>query len=194
MNASITYTGPTHSRAGQAAIELVLGILMIIILFAGSLQYLKVAEAQRSMVTSLRGEAGARALTLGATVDMANYLLTWDNGADGIMYTADDQPVESLAFMLPNIVNRSVQNADDWAYVAALPNPTPIFGLHENPLPMLELSLVNAEDSEDVPVEESVQNLIYGRDHVRVKHSVWMPVMKGPPNPDSDDPLIGGFL
>lgn len=184
--------GTQHRRSGQAAIELVLGILIIIILFAGGLQYLKVADVQRKMVTTLRGEAGARAQTLGATVDMANYLLTWDNGADGIIYTADDQPIESLPFMLTGIANHSVRNAGEWGYIADLPNPTPIFGLHENQLPMLELSMVRAEDTEDVAVDEAVQNLIYGRDHVRVKHTVWMPVMVGPP--DQDDPTRGGFL
>jgi hypothetical protein len=169
----------SRDRSGQAAIELVLGILMIIILFAGGLQYLTVANVQRQMVTSLRGEAGAQAQMAGVAVELADYLLTWDNGADDTAYTADDRPIRGIPFMLASIAERTVRDDGEWGYVSGLPNPTPIFGLHENPMPMLELSLVKAEDSEDVPVDEAVQNLIYGRDHVRVKHTVWMPAMGG---------------
>lgn len=184
-------------RAGQAAIELALGSLIIIFLFVGGLFYLEVAGEQRRMISTLRGEAGVRAMTPGAAVDLAEYLVTWDNGPDQTPYTADDQPVaNNFSQTLPFIANRSVRTEADWDHIRDLPNPTPIYGLHVNPLSMLELHMIRAEETQTVYIDAANDpqgwfTWLYGRDHVRLKHTVWMPVMAGPPDPDDPD---GGFL
>lgn len=187
-----------NGRNGQAAIELALGVLIIIFLFVCGLFYIQVAGVQRQMVTTLRGEVGAAALSSSSALDLPNYIVTWNDGVDEIPYTADDRPINNpQSTTLIGIANRSVRDSSDWDIIRDLPNPTPIYGLHDTPLTMSELRLIKGEMKETVTADESVDpqgwfGWLYGRDHVRVKHTVWMPVISAAI--DAADPTSGGFL
>ena len=76
-------------RNGQAAVEFIIGLLVLVTLLAGGIQYLRVANAHRSITTTLRAEAGARALRDDVLVDIPPFLRDWEAGRDGIRHTED---------------------------------------------------------------------------------------------------------
>ena len=166
-------------RGGQAAVEFIIGLLVLVILLAGGIQYLRVANAHRSITTTLRAEAGARALRDDVPAGIPPFLRGWDAGRDGIRHTDDDTAVEGPAFTLGGIARRSARAPADWEHLAPLQRDNPMALLRTSPLPMVELALIKAERSERIAVDPAVRELIYDRPAVTVRHTVWMPLLGG---------------
>ena len=82
---------PTPSnKNGQAFVELILGIIVIIIILTGGVQHLAVSNAHRALTTTVRGEVGELALSDSPTISAPLYIRTWNPGRDGIRHTDDD--------------------------------------------------------------------------------------------------------
>ncbi len=166
-------------RSGQAAVEFIVGLLVLVMILVGGLQYLAVSNAHRGLTTTLRGEAGEQAMSALALVSTPAFIRTWDEGRDTIRHTDDDTPETTLPQTLSMIADRSAGDPADWDRLTPLDRVHPMRQMRESLLPASELSLIKVERSETVIVDPAVRNLIFDRPTVTVRHTVWLPLMGG---------------
>lgn len=166
-------------RNGQAAVEFIIGLLVLVTILAGGIQYLYVANAHRSITTTLRAEAGERALRNDILVDIPPFLRDWKAGRDTIRHTDDDTAVTGSGVTLGAIARRSARQPADWERLTPLPQANPMATMRASPMPMVAMALVKAERSERVVVDPAVRELIYDRPTVTVRHTVWLPLLGG---------------
>lgn len=172
-----------NPRSGQAAIEFVAGLLLLLIVLTGLIHVNRMARTSLFLHAVLRGNAGERAMESGALSIAPPYISDWSTGADGIPYTADDQPIRNTV-MLSSTVNMfldySVKNSGDWSYVAPDTHlPVSMIRLSSSPAAGALLGFTHAEEDLHVPVDTVIRQLVYGKDEVTIRESVWMPLMGG---------------
>ena len=167
-------------RAGQAMIEMMLSVLMILILVAGAVQFMDVAGMHRAIDSRIRGDTGVVAMSPLSFFDTPAYILNWRAGPDGQRGTADDEKVVGPPRALYLITDRSARSAADWTEFGKLSHPSSLAELHNtSPLPMIALGFVGVRLSQDVPVSDIARKLIYASPFVTVREDVWLPVTKG---------------
>ena len=166
-------------RNGQAAVEFIVGLLVLVTILVGGIQYLVIANAYREITTTLRAEAGSQALNDFAFVTTPPFLRNWDAGRDTIRHTDDDTPVRGLPATLTTLASRSAAAPADWEHLSPLARVNPMALMRDSPTPMAELSFVKAERSTTVTVDPAVRQLIFDRPTVTVHHTVWLPLLGG---------------
>jgi hypothetical protein len=169
----------TDRRNGQAFVELIIGIVVIVMIVAGGIQYFYASNAHRKLTTTLRGEVGERAMSGIPYISTPSYILTWDEGDDGIRHTDDDTPRTASPAALTTIAGRSVNDTDDWDLLEPLSRDNPMLSLSASPAPTAELGLIDIERSDTIAVDPAVRALIFDRPSITVRHSVWMPLLGG---------------
>jgi len=171
--------GPAR-RSGQAFVELILGIIVIIMILAGGIQYLRVANAHRGLTTTVRGEVGERALSGIFTNETPSYIQTWDDGGDDIRHTDDDTPdtIED-PLTLYTIADHSVRDDADWVQLDRLARDNPMLRMHESGTPTTELGFISVARPDTVDVDPAVREFIYDVPIVTVEHTVWFPLLGG---------------
>lgn len=178
----LLFSGPSR-RAGQAAIEFIASLLLLLIIIAGLIHVNRMARTSLFLHSVLRGNAGEQAMQNTLASEAPEYISDWQPGEDGERYTADDQPVSSGARM-PAILNTltgySVKDPDDWAYVTdASRLPVSMVTIQQSPVMATALGFSHEEETLYVPVDPVIRQLVYGKDEVAIKESVWMPLMGG---------------
>ena len=173
----------TQSRSGQAAIELISGLLLLLILVTGLIHVNRLGRTSLFLHSVLRGMAGEKAMESTAASVAPEYISDWQAGTDGERYTADDQAVRNGA-MLPSIiatlVDRSAKKPDDWSYVTdSTQLPVSMIQLKTSPVMATVLGFAHEEETLHVTVDPVIRQLIYGKDKVAIKEEVWMPLMGG---------------
>jgi hypothetical protein len=176
----------TSNRSGQAMIEAMIGVILILILVAGMVQFVDIARAHSRIDSRIRGDAGVAAMSpqLHENWDTPSYIVTWTPGRDGQRYTADDQAVVGSPDALRLIADHSVRaNTDsDWNRFDDLEQRTShgssLRNMHQPPLRMIELGFAGMRGREIVPVTNIIQELIYDRPDVLVQETVWIPVTR----------------
>jgi len=176
-------TPSSNPRSGQAAIEFVAGLLLLLLVLTGLIQVNRMARTSLFLHAVLRGDAGEQAMADTALSVAPLYISDWQPGADGTRYTADDQPVRNGAFLpatLATLTKYSVKSPNDWSYVTPLDRlPTSMVTLNSSPLMATTLGFIHREETLHVPVDPVIRQLVYGRDEVAIKEEVWMPLMGG---------------
>jgi len=168
-----------HRQNGQAAVEFIVGMLVLVTIIAGGTQYLRSANAHRAITTTLRAEAGELALRPNLYSSIPHYLINWREGPDAIRHTDDDRPETGSSLTLNQIADYTVRNHADWETLSPLAHNNPLPQLQYSAMPMSELNLIKAERSDRVVVDRAVRELIFNRPHVTVRHTVWMPQLGG---------------
>lgn len=166
----------THTRGGQAMIEFVVAILLVVILITGLVQFIELAGAKGDLEARIRGEAGEQAiggaLPLLATPD---YLRTWEEGADETRHTADDVPVPAQALNLQSrVVDRGAARPGDWRYLDDAVNRD-LPDLQAAALPISAFGLVHEKLEETITLLPAMRDWILGRETVTVAAEVWLP-------------------
>ena len=165
-------------RSGQAMIELMGGLLLILLVVVGTLQFLDIAWVHSAIDSRIRGDAGVVAISSPLYVDQPDYILTWQEGADGQRLTADDRKVTGQPGVLYTIVDNSAADPADWAWFAQLSRPSSLDALHTPLVPLSALGFIGIRQSHDVPVRQIIQDLVYNKASVHVSEEVWLPITK----------------
>ncbi len=169
-------------RSGQAAIEFVAGLLLLLILLTGLIHVNRLAHTSLLLHSVLRGMAGEHAMKSDVSV-APDYISGWEAGPDGIRYTADDQPTRNAAQFSSTLIMltaNSVRSPNDWSYIANDSRlPVSQSRLQSSPLMAAALGFVHEEETLHVPVDPVIRRLVYGKDEVAIKEEVWMPLMGG---------------
>ena len=168
------------SESGQAMIELMLGVIMILILVAGGVQLADIMRHHSAIDARIRGDAGVIAMSPLLFLDTPDYILTWDGGRDRQRFTADDRRVPGDPAAIKNIADHTArQGSQDWGVFLGLHQPSSIEALHQTPVPMMALGFVGVRCTVQVPVSDIVQELVYASPEVKEQEDCWMPVMRG---------------
>lgn len=166
--------GRGHCRQGQAMIELVAGLFVIVILVAGMLQIVALATARSEISGRVRGEAGRRAMSEGGSLARPEYIREWETGPDQRRYTADDiAHLDSPSALRRDIVLRSLPGATDWPWLGERVNRQ-MANLVDDPMWATAFGLVRAEEYASVPASTAFRNWIYGKNEIRVGDEVWL--------------------
>ena len=160
-------------------IELMLGMILILILVAGTIQFMVVAFAHAGLDGNLRGEVGLLALSPQAFQDTPRYIQTWDPGADGQRLTADDQAKLTSSRTLAVIANDSIVQPTDWNFLNALSKGCSLRQIDQSAAPEANLGFVKKTQALSVSVSDVAQNLFYASDTIIVKEEVWLPILNG---------------
>jgi hypothetical protein len=169
-------------RSGQAAVEFAVGLLLMLIVLTGIIHVSRMGRTSLFLHSVLRGMAGEDAMS-SLTTGTTDYISDWDAGADGIRYTADDQPVRNGAQVpatLDLLTRTSVRTPDDWNAVSDDTRlPFSMATLNASPIMSSAVGFVHKEETLHVPVDSVIRQLIYDKDEVAIREDVWMPLMGG---------------
>lgn len=168
--------------SGQAAIEFVSGLILLLLVVTGILHVSRMGTTSLFLHSVLRGDAGERAME-GVVSASPDYISDWQAGSDGTRYTTDDEEVRNGAMLpatLDSLTSHSVRNPGDWGYVEDLSRlPVSMVSLQASPIMATALGFVHREETLHVPVDVVLRQLVYDKDEVAIKEEVWMPLMGG---------------
>ncbi len=170
---------PPSRRAGQAMIELMLGMILILILLSGAMLFLTVADTQSGLTAVIRGGTGRVAMAPIATMDTPRYISNWNAGRDGQRFTADDTATTRRPTTLQLIAGRTVANTSQWQPFANLHHPSTLEALQHDPVPLMALGFIGVRLSTDVTVPQIAQDLFYADATVTVQEESWIPILNG---------------
>ena len=162
---------------GQAMIEFVIAILLVVIIIAGMLQFVELAGRKGELLAEIRAEAGEQAMGRRLPLVVRPlYILNWEVGADEIRHTADDTRETGLAggTLQQTVINRTVQQEADWqrldtAHNAAIPI------LHDSAIPLSALGFIHAELHDEVTLLPAMRDWLIGKPTVTVGTELWFP-------------------
>jgi hypothetical protein len=164
-----------EARRGQAMIEFLVGIIAVMALFAGLIQFVSLFTAQTDTFSKARRAAGGRAMADVQMVSAADYIQFWDAAADQRRYSVDDTHSDANAISFKDeIVSRSAPNATDWLLLDTIPN-NEMRDLRDNAAPATLFGLMEGQETADIPLLPVVRTLLYDRSNIEIKSSVWMP-------------------
>lgn len=170
----------SRMSAGQAMIEFISGILLLMLLAAGFIHIVKMTRTSLFLHSVLRGNAGLSAMqnVLSASPDAIS---DWNPGPDQVRYTADDTSIgNSASTVLSVMTDTSVRQPEDWRHVTTQSQlPVSMVRLHDSMLTATLLGCAHAQETLHVPVDPVIRSLVYDKDEVAIKEEVWMPLMGG---------------
>lgn len=175
--------GQRSAVSGQAAIEFAASLLLVLLVLTGIIHMARLARTSLFLHAVLRSDAGERAMRDTTLAIAPSHISDWENGPDGIAYTADDQPVRRGTVVpgtLRMLSGYSVRSPDDWTHVAADSRlPVSMIRLHESPNSATTVGFAHADETLHVPVDRVIRQLVYDKDEVAIREEVWMPLMGG---------------
>lgn len=168
------------SLHGQALVEFVIAILMVVIVVAGTLQFIEMAGMRGELMAEIRGEAGQRALSpLNLVGNTPEYLRTWEEGPDALRHTADDRalPASESQTLQVRILDRTDDPAGDGRILDGVVNADlPLTRAAARP--MSTLGMLHVERREAITLSPAMRDWVYGRERVTVGAEVWMPRLR----------------
>ena len=162
-----------HSRAGQAIVEMVVGLVAILVVFAGFLQLGRMAHEHTKIMMEARAEAGEFALaqTYALQAPAPQYLYTWGVGDDGRRDSRDDKPM----FALTKDVRDDLLAHSKPDQLGGAVGENPVTRAYDDDALLDVFSLVHGrEESEDIPLYPVVRHLLYDADSIRLESDVWL--------------------
>jgi len=171
------------SKSGQAMIEMMTGLILILILVAGIIQFVSLSTVYCNMDARIRSNAGVVAMSNPPLVDTPQDILDWNVGADGQHMTADDSASlfngPTNMFSVTTLHIARPDNPNDWSIFSQLPQPSSLAALHQSPAALASLGFIGIRYNQQVPVLEILQELVYNRSTILVQEDCWMPVTRG---------------
>ena len=175
---SVSIFGTRHSalgssRAGQALVEMVVGLVAILAIVAGLLQIGLLAHAHTQTLMQARAEAGAFAMspTFAQQAPAPQYLYDWSAGADGRTHSRDDKPLFALSDDVRDDVLAHAKPPALGNYVG----DNPVNEAYESEALLDSFRIVHGrEESEDIPLYPVVRTLLYDAESIRLEADVWL--------------------
>ena len=164
-------------------VELMVGLVSILAIFAGLMQMVSLSRARHDTQHEARSEAGEAALDPFSSgvgqLSGAATIRDWDSGSDGLRHTRDDRSTGGDASRFSrDIVQPASPDPAGWAIIESAPGDqlSPLLDQHN---PAALFGLIEATESETVPLLPAVRSLLYDADSIEVESRVWMTWTKG---------------
>ena len=167
------------TRCGQALIELCVCMIGIVVVLLAMLELTKIGMLHTVAMMEARADVASFMQAETVLFPTPGFLQTWEEGADGKRYTADDEPVTaSSASFYHTTVERSVADASDWNLLNQIPNR--VVTLHNAPaIPAAHFGLLKGAASATTDLLPGFQRLVYGAQEITIESEVWMTWTKG---------------
>lgn len=164
------------ARGGQAAVELIVGLVAILVLFAGLLQVSSLVKAHTNTMVAARAEAGEQAMLAGPMLPLPRYVRDWETGDDGKRHTPDDTWTGGNAARFSDeVIARTVAADAEWRTWDDLDNkPNPVAGMRSTFNPSAHFGLVRGDAETRTDLVPAVRHLIYDAPHIELATEVWM--------------------
>ena len=163
------------SKSGQAIVELVVALVVILVLLAGTIQICSMGVSHSQLMMAARREAGQKAMLDVSSFSGPQFISACTPGNDGIAFSRDDgTTLGDPALLQMGIVNYA--NPDELHkrrpdnLVSAIANsafPQELFGL------------VEGKTTKSVPLIPIVRDLLYNKDTLDLQGKAWMTWTKG---------------
>lgn len=165
----------SRERGGQAIVEWVVALVVILVLFAGIIQYCWLGLHHSRAMAEARRQAGVDALAEASPFDAPQFIMARTAGSDGIEYSRDDgAQLDTPAILTAGIVSYGHPKDLD-----ALAPDNPVSALDKSAMPESLFGLIQGEQKESLALLPVVSKLIYKKDSVEVRGSAWMTWTKG---------------
>ena len=162
------------ARAGQAMVEFIVGLVAVVVLFAGLIQLARLAMVQTNVMRDAREEAGRDAIVTPNPQFDAEFIRDWQEGPDGVRHTTDDTFNRASAPTFDEVVvETAAENDDAWDILMSVPADR-LPSLRNNADPAARFGMVPAEATTNVPLMSAVYSLLYRADSIDVEAKVWM--------------------
>ncbi|MBA4387832.1 MAG: hypothetical protein C0404_07615 [Verrucomicrobia bacterium] len=164
-----------HSRSGQAMVEFLVAVVVILALFAGLLQVASLTKTRTDMMVSARRDAGQRAVLPGSyDAGLADHIRFVTEGSDTKRYTRDDSFLAADPGRFADVlVEPSAPDVARWGIIDSRVN-NQLTILHAASQPIDELGLVRGIDRRTIRLLPAVQHLLYNAPQVTVESEVWL--------------------
>ena len=165
---------------GSAMIELIIGLVSIVALFAGLVQMVSISRARHDTQYEARSEAGEDSLSdLTALFSDAEFIEDWDAGSDERRHTRDDHTTSGdTSGFNGAIVGASSPDSEGWEIIGQAPGDQfSMLGGAPNPAQLF--GLVEGRAEEDVPLLPAVRSLLYNAENIEIESRVWMTWTRG---------------
>lgn len=168
-------TAMNDKRSGQAIIEVVVALVVILVLTAGLLQIGSMGISHSRLMGEARREAGQKALLDASSFASPRFIGACTVGSDGIPYSRDDgTTLGDVAWLGVGLV--------DYSHPDELDQRRPdnvISIMSDSAFPEELLGLVDGETTTNVVLLPIVRQLIYRRESLTLQGKAWMTWTKG---------------
>ena len=173
------------SKSGQAMVEVMVGMVVILVLISSILQIASMCRAHTDVMVEARAKAAERCMfELPPGIDIisdAKYIGDWYEGDDQRRLSRDDEndTGDTTAFQ-SLVVDKSVNDAGGWDVIDGVPNNR-ISRLRSDPMVISSFGLVKgrATDSAKLDMLPAFRHLVYEADSIEVEATAWMTLCKG---------------
>jgi hypothetical protein len=157
-------------KNGQAIIEFVVGLIAVLVLFAGLYQLGLLAQAHTEVMINAREEAAENVITPKLNLKQAPYISSWNDGDDEVSYSADDESINGnigavsagiVVFAHPEALGQSV-------------GPNSISALAMAPNLLMNNMQSGHDSSGPIKLLPAVQNLLYAAESIELECEVWL--------------------
>ena len=170
---------PTRRRqraacGGQAAIEFLAGIIVILAVFAAIAQLVSLTRADLDGMSRARREAGRLALTPLEVANNPEYILNWKPGDDNRTYSRDDTHTLASAGDFASAFTEPLAPAQPESTLMARIPHNAIQDLSDSARPVTRFGLVSARVLDSVSLLPAVRHLLYDATDVELENIVWL--------------------
>ena len=160
-------------------IEFLVGLIAVLALFAGLIQFVSLFDAQTDTLSEARTKAGACAIEDELGESSAEYIKYWEEADDERRYSVDDTHTDAdpTAFT-DKIVSKAAANASDRQRFDAI-SRNEVRDLRNSGAPATMLGLLKGKDSTEVDLLPAVQHLLYDKKSIEIEGVAWMPWCRG---------------
>ena len=164
-----------RSRAGQAIVELVVGLVAVIVLVAGIVQISTLGLMHSRVMTEARRLAGVQAMQDLPPFSGPDYIAARTVGRDLTTYSRDDDSTPAfvgnfqVGLLRYSDPNRVAQEVPDNEFTL----------MSQSQFPHLLFGLVEGRKSDSAELLPVMRNLVYRADRVEVEGRAWLTWTKG---------------
>lgn len=166
----------TNTIKGQAMIEFVVALVVIMVILAGLVHIAALTHAHTQTMLTARHEAAQLSMadTFRGSLDTP-YIFDWIEGPDGKPYTRDDFtfPGTTGIYSAPDILEAA--NPDE----VPVPLPSDVLAMLTSGNAADEFFLVKGYDFRSISNSPLIQRLFYNRPNVTVESEVWLTWTEG---------------
>lgn len=165
------------SVSGQAIAELVITLILFLIVVTGMIHFAQLAMAQLDLQKKVRVEAGTAAMDGTGMRDLPEAISDWSPGADRRDYTADDRPIVRASDSISILHGYADQDGGETFRKSRL-TESPA-DLSNDGFSLFQLGLIRRSATDEVPLDPFIQENIYNKPSIRLRETLWMPLMGG---------------
>jgi hypothetical protein len=162
-------------KSGQALVELIVALVVILVLFAGILQVSSLGVHQSRAMVEARRLAGMKSMLDVSSFSGPLYIEAVTTGPDNTSYSRDDAVISGNPAVFVSGITTFSRPADLNQYRTN----NAVTVIDGSAFPQFMFGLVQGEKTETIGLMPVISQMVYRADSVEVRGSAWMTWTKG---------------